>query len=162
MRPSWDLDALLSTIHVQVATLLNIQNFTLALYEPVQNIVTFPLVIERWQRRQVEPHELGMDLIDHVIAKQAPLLLTENPALRAESMGLVTPDKRLTSWLGVPLVSPDRALGCIALSLDEAGRHFTERDQRLLVAVATQSSVAIQNAQQYKQGQERARHISRH
>jgi len=119
------------------------------------------MAVEQWQRRDVEPHELGMELIDYVIAKQTPLLLTENPARRAKSMGLIAPDKALTSWLGVPLVAADRALGCIVVSLDGPGRHFTESDQRLLVAVATQSSVAIENAQLYSQVQERASQLTR-
>lgn len=161
MRTHLDLGALLETIHLQVATLLEVHAFTLALYDADRNLVTFPLVTWHWQRINVLPRELGMDVIDHVIASKAPLLLAQNPAQQARRMALIPPDEHLTSWLGVPLLAPDRALGCIAVAMDEPERSFTDHEQRLLVAIATQSSIAIENAQLYRQVQERARQLTR-
>ena len=160
MRTHLDLGVLMETIHLQVATLLEVQMFTLALYDQSRNLLVFPLSTRRWQRISAPPRDLGMDIIDHVIANKAPLLLAQNPAPRARGMGLVPPDPSLTSWLGVPLLAPDRALGCIAVGLDDPYRQFTERDQRLLVSIATQSSIAIENAQLYRQVQERARQLT--
>ncbi len=161
MRTHLDLGVLLEMIHLQVMTLLEVHAFTLALYDPSRNVLSFPLVTRRWQRLSLPPRELGMDVIDHVIATKAPLLLAQNPAMRAKAMDLVPPEGDLTSWLGVPLLAPDRPLGCIAVSLEDPYRTFTERDQRLLVAIATQSSVAIENALLYRQVQERARQLTR-
>ncbi len=161
MRTHLDLDVLIETIHLQVATLLEAPDMTLALYETSRNLLTFPLVMSHGQRMNVPPRELGMELVDHVIATKAPLLLAENPARLAAAMNLVPPAGHLTSWLGVPLMAPDRALGCLAIALDDPYRRFTVRDQRLLAAVATQSSVAIENAQLYRQVQERARQLTR-
>ncbi len=160
MRTHLDLGVLMETIHLQVATLLEVQMFTLALYDQSRNLLIFPLSTRHWQRINIPPREMGMDIIDHVIVTKAPLLLAQNPAQRARAMGLVPPAGNLTSWLGVPLLAPDRALGCIAVGLDDPYRQFTARDQRLLVAIATQSSIAIENAQLYRQVQERARQLA--
>ncbi len=156
MRTYLDLDALIQTIHLQVATLLDTPNFTLTLYDSTRNMLSFPLVIRQQQRLNWAPRELGMELIDHVVAKKAPLLITENPSLRTRAMGLVPPDGGISSWLGVPLMTSDRALGAIAVFLDDPYRHFSERDQRLLATIATQASIAIENAQLYRQVQDRA------
>ncbi|HEY7789601.1 MAG TPA: ATP-binding protein [Vicinamibacterales bacterium] len=56
----------------------------------------------------------------------------------------------LTSYLCVPLMSGDRALGAMTLAAGESGRHFTEDDLRFAEAVASRAALAIENARAYE------------
>ena len=135
-------------------------NFTLALYEPGHNLLTFPLAVAHRKPVDVPSREPGKDPLDFVITNKDSLLLAENPAGRASALGLIPPGPEITSWLGVPLLVGERALGGIAVALEDPHRQFTQRDQRLLVSIATQSSIAIENAQLYQQARERARQLA--
>jgi hypothetical protein len=161
IRTYLDLGAMLEVIFLQAATLLDIQDCTLALYDPNQKLVNFPLVRKRLQRINYAPRELGESVIDYVIKHKAPLLLANRPVAQARGLGLVPPEGMPSSWLGVPLMSSDRALGCIAVSTHEPHRRLNERDQRMLTAIATQTSTAIENAQLYRLTQERASQLKR-
>ncbi len=160
MRTYLDLNTLNDTIYLQVATLLNIDNFTLALFDLSRKLVTFSLVVEDGERISVPSRVPGKHLIDYVIETRAPLMLAK-PAEKARSMGLIAPQGKPTAWLGVPLLAPDRALGCIAISVDDPYRKFVEHDQRLLTTIASQASIAIENAQLYYQVQRRAAQLTR-
>src|SRR5258707_8912302 len=106
-----DVSALVDSIHLQVATLLDVPNFTLALYEPGHNLLTFPLAVAHRKPVDVPSREPGKDPLDFVITNKDSLLLAENPAGRASALGLVAPGPEITSWLGVPLLVGETALG---------------------------------------------------
>jgi len=161
MQTHLDLSLLLETIRVQIMSLLDVHSVTLALYDSNQNRVTFPLATLRGQPVNLAARELGGELLDYVIKTKAPLLLANNPVAQAREMNLLPPDEPATSWLGVPLLAPSRALGGIAVLLDDPARAFTERDQRLLTAIANQLSIAIENALLYRQTQQRASQLAR-
>ncbi|SMC05818.1 Histidine kinase [Sulfobacillus thermosulfidooxidans DSM 9293] len=52
---------------------------------------------------------------------------------------------RLGSFLGVPLKSLETLLGSLFLAESPHGRHFTQRDQDLLSAFATQAAIALES-----------------
>jgi signal transduction histidine kinase len=58
----------------------------------------------------------------------------------------------IRSWLGVPLVLKERAIGLLAITHDEPG-HYTDRHAALATAFANQAAVAIENARLYEQAQ---------
>src|SRR6185436_15090184 len=60
------------------------------------------------------------------------------------------------SYLGVPILVGDEAIGVVSVqSIDEEGR-FGEADARLLSTIASNVGTAIQNAQLYRESQRRA------
>ncbi len=159
VRANLDMDALLQTIHLQVATLLEIDTFTLALYDPDRRMVYFPLAFREGQRRTLAPYTLGKGLIDQVIASQAGLLIESDVAREAAARGLTPPDGGATSWLGVPLLASERAMGALAIASNDPARRFTADDRRLLTTIAAQGAISIENAQLYHQTQERSRQL---
>lgn len=58
-------------------------------------------------------------------------------------------------WMGVPLVARDEVIGMVSFDHGEPHR-YTERDAELAQAFASQTAIAIQNAQLYEQAQELA------
>ncbi len=67
LRTSLELDALLETIYVQVAHLLSVNNFIVALVNPSRGELYFPLAVRQGKRIDLPPREPGSNLIDHVI-----------------------------------------------------------------------------------------------
>jgi PAS domain S-box-containing protein len=61
----------------------------------------------------------------------------------------------IRSWLGVPLISKERAIGLLAIIHEEPG-HYTDRHIGLATAFANQAAVAIENARLYERVQSAA------
>jgi signal transduction histidine kinase len=60
----------------------------------------------------------------------------------------------MSSFLGVPIVSPDGVLGAIYLTDKENAGEFTQKDERLIGMLAAHASIAIENARLYERGRE--------
>ncbi len=61
---------------------------------------------------------------------------------------------QMSSFLGVPIRSPDAVLGALYLTEKEDGPAFTEEDERLIEMLAAHASIAIENARLYERGRE--------
>lgn len=59
------------------------------------------------------------------------------------------------SWMGVPLIVKDQAIGMLRLSYTEPN-YFTPRHAQLVLAIANQAAVAIENARLYERAQQAA------
>ncbi|MBC7870474.1 MAG: GAF domain-containing protein [Chitinophagaceae bacterium] len=165
MRAHLNLDALLKTVYLQVAHLLNTDDFTVALFNPDRNRLDFPLVIRRGEEDNVtdideRPAIYGDLFIQHVMNTGTPLLISENVPETARMMGLALSQKPPASWVGVPLLAGGRSLGVISVKSDDPRRSFRPEDLRLLNIVAASASIAIENAQLYRQQTERAEQLS--
>ena len=57
----------------------------------------------------------------------------------------------VASFMIVPMVSHDRALGTVTLATAESGVHYTEEDLRLAEEIAARTALSIENAQAYQQ-----------
>jgi PAS domain S-box-containing protein len=68
----------------------------------------------------------------------------EKRLARARSLGLV-------SFMCVPMVAHDRALGAMTLANAESGRRFSDGDLRIAKDMAIRSALAIETAQSYQQ-----------
>jgi len=165
MRAHLNLDALLKTVYLQVAHLLNTDDFTVALFNPDRNRLDFPLVIRHGEEDSTtdldeRPAIYGDPLFHHVITTGTPLLISEDAAETMRKLGLVPPQKVPASWLGVPLLAGGRSLGVISVKSEDPRRSFRPEDLRLLNIVAASASIAIENAQLYRQQTERAEQLS--
>jgi signal transduction histidine kinase/GAF domain-containing protein len=75
------------------------------------------------------------------------------------SMGVPRGHPPVRSFLGAPLLDSEREVrGGLLLGHTEAGR-FTQQDEDLLVGLAAQASVAIENARLYRAAQMRAQQL---
>src|SRR5919201_5748187 len=61
---------------------------------------------------------------------------------------------QMSSFLGVPIRSPDGVLGALYLTDKEAGSEFSEDDERLIQMLAAHAAIAIENARLYERGRE--------
>lgn len=154
MRSHLQLDALLRTIYVQVSQALEIDNFVFGLTDRRGQAIEFPLMIQHGKqvdkgtRSAVQSD--GRTFIDHVLRSGAPLLITHNVRATAAEMSLQPPVETMHSWMGVPLKIGERTFGVMAATSYDPNHTFDRNDLRMLNILASSASVAVENAQLYR------------
>jgi len=138
-----DLDELLPRVHSIVGELMSAKNFYIALYDPVDDMVSFPYWADE-KDAQPGPRKRGRGLTEYVLRSGEPLLAT--PELYAalvkegevEGIGAESLD-----WLGVPLTNGWQTIGAIVVQTYTASVRYGEDDKRILSFVAGQVSMAV-------------------
>ncbi len=98
-----------------------------------------------------------------VIHQAAPVIIDDVRGSTSEAAAfqqfagdeLLTTYGYIRSWLGVPLIVQERVVGMLSLDHDEPD-HYTGRDAQLVLAIANQAAIAIENSRLYWQGKELA------
>lgn len=160
MRTSLNLDALLTTIYLQVAHLLQVKDFYIAFHDQEQDQLTYPLAIKNGIRQSWPPRPLTDRLTDRVIRQAQPILIPYNAPEKIKEMGLLELENPPEAWLGVPLLNPERAIGCLAVFHSDRNRVLTTKDRDVLITLAGQAAVAIDNALLYDQMRNRAQALA--
>jgi signal transduction histidine kinase len=151
-----DLDELYHAIYEQCRRTLDIPNFVIAVSEDGGKTLLPALVYLDGQQRASHagwPSEPALLLV--VAERRAPLLTNDYHATCAE-LGIdraahVTSQVR-RAWLGVPMTIGERLIGVISAATTAST--YSEEDRDLLLAVANQAAVAIENARLYQQTRE--------
>jgi signal transduction histidine kinase len=156
LRSSLDLDQLLEEIHTQVSALFAVENFYIALLNQDEEQLWYPLAVKNSQRVYWPPRQLIDRLTDRVIRKRAPILLPHNARDALARIGLPAGEDSPTAWMGVPLMTSEKVIGCLGVFSFYPDVTFTEADVRWLTTLSGQVSVAIENTLRYQRTQRRA------
>lgn len=156
LQATLDLEELLNLIHLHVSKLLDVDNFYVALYDPAQESLWYPLAVKHGQRQNWAPRPMMDRLTDRVIRERKPLLLSQHSSPQMQASELPPSEETPHAWIGVPLIASERAIGCLALFSLDPETDFVASDLDLLVILSGQISVAIENAMLYEQTQRRA------
>jgi PAS domain S-box-containing protein len=141
-----DLEKLLSAIQVQVTGLLNVDNFYVALLDPVDQNLWYPLAMKNGIRQNWPRRPLTDRLTDRVILESKSILLPHHAAQKLSQIGLPSGEDAPFAWIGVPLITSDQTIGCLALFSLTSEAEFTQDDLNLLSILSGQTSVAIEIA----------------
>lgn len=163
MRAHLNLDTLLKTVYLQVANLLNVENFLVALVDLEEKILDYPLVIRNGTQEEnfsKSKETLDTVLLKRVLETRAPLLLRDSVYEHTQEMGLNAPRELVYSWLGVPLLAGGYILGAMVVTSRDPRQRFNTDDLRLLNIVAASASIAVENAQLYQRQTERANRLA--
>lgn len=146
MRYSTDLDNLLKAIWTQVSNLMGVRSFYVAIFDHVDETIWYPLAVKHDQT-QTWPRRALMDrLTDRVIREKHPIMLSRDAQKELEKIGAPLGDEPLYAWLGVPLITPNRIVGCLAVFSLSPDITFHEDDLNLLTTLSGQVSIALENA----------------
>lgn len=159
MRSNLDLPTLLKTIYLQVANILKIENFFIALYDSDDTQLEYRLVMSSGEQRAALPEDHS-SLVNHVIETQTILSLESQVTERARALNLQAPQAMITSWCGIPLLAGGRIMGVMAVFTRDPNHHLLPEDIRLLNVIAASSSIAIENARLYQQKSDRAERLN--
>lgn len=154
LSASLNLDTILEAIHTQVAALMPARNFYVALYDPETEEVSFPLAFEDGQRVHWRSRPRGQGLTEYILRTREPLLIPRDVGATLQGIGIAQIGRPAASWLGVPILAEQEPIGVIAIqSYDTAGAYDISHEE-VLVTIASQAAVAIQNARLYERTDE--------
>jgi signal transduction histidine kinase len=154
---SLNLEEVLWSLYKESGRLINAANFALAIYDDRTDTLLFPLVFDQGERVKPFSVRLSSDqgLVSRVLTSQIPLLIRDLPetGIRVET-DPICPAQPIRSWLSVPVRNPaltgGKAQGVIVVWSDQPDA-FTNRQMRLLSALAAQAAIAIRNARLFQE-----------
>jgi PAS domain S-box-containing protein len=152
---SMHVDAVAISVYDHIKKFVDLDVFTLALYNEEHNLISWPFVAEGGERiTDVSPQPLGLGVSSLVIESQKPLVVQD--LLDSDSMPeLVTPlhfgsSRRARSWAGAPMMAGRQVIGVISVQAYEPGQ-YDQEVIRPLLSVANQAAIAIQNAKLFEE-----------
>lgn len=156
LRTTFNLEQLLEEIRDRVSQLFSVENFYIALYNPDEEQLWYPLAVKNYQRVHWLPRPLEDRLTDRVIRERAAILLPHNARDALASVGMPAGEDSPTAWMGVPLIASDRVIGCLGVFSFSPEVFFTKGDISWLTTLSGQVSVAIESTLRYQRTQRRA------
>lgn len=145
-----DLDDFYRAVHSIVGEFLDARNFYVATLSEDGQFLHFPYFVDQFGGH-TESRRLDNGISEFVIARrQAWLVDSTEPAMRDELAQLHAAGtiKRFgpesVSWLGVPLLVEDRAVGLLAVQSYTEGVRYDSRDKELLTFIAYQIANGLQ------------------
>lgn len=149
-----EMDQLLQVLHEQVARLMPVENFYVALYDRESERLSFPLFVRRGKKVDVSPASAVCDRgpIAHVIEAGQPLLLPADASQQiSEKLGIEElQGEPARSWLGVPMTAGDEVVGAITVQDYDRDYAYDNAHLRALATIAVQAGIAIENARLYE------------
>jgi PAS domain S-box-containing protein len=144
-----DLEGLIALVGERVRETFDADIAYVALHDEAAGRIDFPYYHEAGERRDEPPIELGQGLTSQIIQSREPLVVNRSEQFEELATARVGTPSR--SYLGVPIVAGETAIGVISVqSTREEGR-FGEADARLLATIAANVGVAIQNARLFSE-----------
>ena len=146
---------IVESVYHFASRLVGTKNIFIALYERETNQISFPYVVDDGKKISIPTREMGNGLTDHVIRSQTPLIINENAESVLTEMGLesVLVGEPPESWMGIPIILGDRALGMIGSQSVHEPRTYSQRHIGLITSIAGQAAITLQNANLFRQSQ---------
>jgi PAS domain S-box-containing protein len=155
-----NLRAMLYLVGEKIQQTFGVPDAYIALYDSRSQMIEIPYFAEEnGQQFSIPPMPLGKGVTSLIIKSRQPLLINQDAELRLRELGAEITGAPAKSYLGVPMIVGDEAIGVISVQSLEHEGLFGEADQRLLTTIASTVAVAIQNVRLFEQTQQRAREL---
>jgi diguanylate cyclase (GGDEF)-like protein/putative nucleotidyltransferase with HDIG domain len=151
-------DDLLRKVWEELRRLFAVENFYIASLDPVRDEMRFDLEVVDGVQVESRTRPAGNHLTEYVIRTRQPVLITENYPAEVKKLGVET-TRANGCFCGVPLVAYDHAIGAMVVYSDNE-RTFDEGHLELMRVLASEASIAIENARLFHEERTKARHLS--
>src|SRR6266849_6465764 len=142
----------------ELRRLFDVENFDIAELDPLRDEIQFDLEIVDGARKPKRARPTGNHITEYIIRTRQPVLIRDNYVAEVKKLG-VEPIRTKGCFCGVPLVAYDHAIGAMAVFSDHEGT-FDEGHLELLRVLASEASIAIENARLFNEERTKARHLS--
>jgi len=152
-----DRDALIELVGEKIRETFGADIVYVAVHDQDSGLIRFPYYYEDGVREQ-EPIEYGQGYTSRILMTRQPVLVNseeERAAIEVQMIGTL-----VKSYLGVPILVGDEAMGVIAVEATNDEGRFDEGDLRLLSTIAAGVGAAIHNARLYSETRRRAQEMS--
>jgi two-component system, cell cycle sensor histidine kinase and response regulator CckA len=148
-----DLQQFYAAVHGIVGELMYARNFYIAVYDPLNQQLSFPY-FENEEEGRPAVTKLGKGLTEYVLRTGEPLLcppeVLDGLVKEGEVEVIGTPS---LDWLGVPLKAGNNTLGVLVVQSYSGNVRFGEKEKEILQFVSQQLASAIE----YKRNEEALR-----
>jgi signal transduction histidine kinase/transcriptional regulator with GAF, ATPase, and Fis domain len=159
-----DLDTLLEAIYNATCRLVDAPVFYIAFYDQPSNELDLVYIVKdgiRHQARERWSADIGLA---GVIVRERQPLYTDDYYAECRRRGVQPrPFNGLyeaQTWLGVPLLAHDTLIGVMAVNSYRMGYSYSAENVDVLMTIAAQAAVAIDNAQLYQRSERQARQLA--
>ncbi|MGH9690736.1 MAG: diguanylate cyclase [Candidatus Acidiferrales bacterium] len=152
-----DLDSLLERISTEMRRLVDEVSFCIAFHEPKTEEIRFEIEVADGKRLPKRSRPTGNHLVEHVLRTGQPLLIRDHYTEETQRLGF-EPLRHVGSMCAVPMILYDRAVG--VMEVYSPREHvFDEGHVELLRVLASEASIAIENARLFMEEQKRSRQL---
>jgi diguanylate cyclase (GGDEF)-like protein/putative nucleotidyltransferase with HDIG domain len=151
-------EELLGKIWEELRRLFDVQNLYIASPDLLRDAIQFELEMIDGVRQPQRSRPAGNHITEYILRTRQPVLIRDNYVSEARKLG-VEPIRTRGSFCGVPLVAYDQAIGVLCVYSDQE-RIFDEGHLELLRVLASEASIAIENARLFQKERTKARHLS--
>src|SRR5574341_1427296 len=145
-----ELNALIKLVGEKMRETFDAQVVYIALLNRETNQIDFPYYDDQGRPRTGPPLVFGQGLTSKIIQSRQPLLINNEQQIIATGIQRIPPSK---SYLGVPIMIGEEAIGVISVQNVERGGAFSESDMRLLTTITSNVGIALQNARLFGETQ---------
>lgn len=145
-----ELDALVKLVGDQMQKTFEADIVYLALHDQESDMLNFPY----YYGDKTHSRPFGNGITEKIILSKEPILINQDLENRYDEIQAEKKGEMVESYLGVPIVAGEEAIGVISVQSKEEENRFSEDDQRLLNTIAANVGVAMQNAEAYQDLQE--------
>lgn len=157
------IQALLLTFYKHASRLIDTTNFYVAFYEPEQTEqgeIYFPMdVVEGVLLWPETRRPFGRGLTEYIIRTGQPLLIEAHVPEKLAELGIEVPNAQSKSWLGAPMIAGGVVTGVVGLQNYTTPYTFNQESVQLLVSMANQVTLAIENARLFAQVKQQAQNL---
>ncbi|PKN94705.1 MAG: hypothetical protein CVU44_02530 [Chloroflexi bacterium HGW-Chloroflexi-6] len=142
-----ELQTLINLIGEQLRVAFHADLVYVALLDEENNRVNFPYCYGE----TIDSITYGEGLTSKIIQAGQPLLINQDVANLQNELGIERIGRQALSYLGVPIFIGNKSIGVVSVQSTTKEGVFREEDQRLLSTIASNVSVALQNARLYRE-----------
>ncbi|MFN2195713.1 MAG: GAF domain-containing protein, partial [Anaerolineales bacterium] len=156
MAKSLDVDTIARLVGDKVQNFLKAPMVNIALFDEPAGVVHIPYTYDDGEHLDADDFPMGVGLAGKIYASRKPLRLNTMDELIGLDAVVMTVDgvetDPVNSWLGVPIIVGEKIIGGVSVqSLEKYA--FSERDEHLLVTLAANMGVALENARLFNETQ---------
>ncbi len=151
-----DLDALIEVVGETLRETFKAENLYVALHDRQTDLIRFPYNVDDNQRVTGDSLPFGEGMVSHILRTRQPQFVNRDLAGHMAELGIPVLWTPARSYLGVPILLGEDAIGVISVQSTDREDAFDEADLELLATIAANVGVAIHNARLYDQAQRRA------
>jgi GAF domain-containing protein/CheY-like chemotaxis protein/anti-sigma regulatory factor (Ser/Thr protein kinase) len=158
MSQQLDVKTITRIVGDKVRELFDLEVTEILLHDPVTNMIRQEYVYDRGYKDWA-PFPFGEGLTSRILRTREPLMLnTYEEQIQAGALYLEG-EERSESWVGVPILAGERALGVLIVQSYQA-HAFDEANVPLLSTLAANMGVALDNARLFDEAQRRANEMA--
>lgn len=152
------VDGVLEVIYNFTSRLMPSDEFYVAHYDRVTDEIEFAYAVSEGKvHRNYGRRRAGAGITEYIIRHRQPLLMADQVEKHLSKLGIEGVGKEAESWIGAPLLFGDNVIGVISLQSYTTPHAYDEQSLRMLASIATQASIAIENARLIEETVARAR-----